>query len=158
MTFVDLTKAFETVVIDIMKLCQSLAAQLRLIAIARRFQDDMLPWVQNDEEPSVPFPVLNGVKQGWIPARTILSMSFSSMFTDEFKDCDDSNPIKYRFDGKLFNLRRLQAKQIPKYVLYKLLYADDMTKSLNRKELQGATDRALQACVNHFSQKSKRQR
>ena len=38
-------------------------------------------------------------------------MMFSAMLTDAFQDSDNGIPIRYRFDGKLFNLRRLQAVQ-----------------------------------------------
>ena len=38
-------------------------------------------------------------------------------------------PIRYRFDGKLFNLRRLQAKsKVQTEVLDEFLFADDMAK------------------------------
>ena len=37
-------------------------------------------------------------------------MMFSAMLTDAFQDVVDSFPIRYRFYGKLLNLRRLQAK------------------------------------------------
>ena len=37
-------------------------------------------------------------------------MMFSPMLTDTFQDGDNGIPIRYRFVGKLFNLRRLQAK------------------------------------------------
>ena len=51
-------------------------------------------------------------KRSWgcVLAPTLFSMMFSAMLTDAFQDCDDGFPIRYRFDGKLFNLRRLQAK------------------------------------------------
>ena len=52
------------------------------------------------------------------------------MLTDAVQDCDEGFPIRYRFDGKLFNLRRLQAKsKVQTGVLDKLLYADDMAKN-----------------------------
>ena len=35
---------------------------------------------------------------------------FSVMQTDAFQDVDNGIPIRYRFDGKLFNLRRFHAK------------------------------------------------
>ena len=39
-------------------------------------------------------------------------------------------PIRYRFDGNIFNLRRLQAKpKVQTDVLDELLYADDMDKN-----------------------------
>ena len=35
---------------------------------------------------------------------------FSAMITDVFQDDENGISIRYRFDGKLFNLRRLQDK------------------------------------------------
>ena len=56
-------------------------------------------------------------------------MVFSSMLTDAFQDDDNGIPIRYCFDGKLFNLRRLQAKSnVQTEVLDKFLFADDMAK------------------------------
>ena len=66
--------------------------------------------VQNDGEYSEPFTVTNGVTQGCVMAPTLFSMMFSAMLTDAFQDVDAGFPIRYRFDGKLLNLRRLQAK------------------------------------------------
>ena len=59
---------------------------------------------------SDPFPVSNGVKQGCVLASTLFCMMFSAMLTDAFQDSDNGIPIRYRFDGKLFSQRRLQAK------------------------------------------------
>ena len=39
-------------------------------------------------------------------------MMFSAMLTDAFQDGDNGIHIRYRVDGKLFNLRRLQAKKV----------------------------------------------
>ena len=54
---------------------------------------------------------------------------FSAMLTDAFQDGDNGIPIRYRFDGKLFNLRSLQAKskgqtEVPD----EFIFADDMAK------------------------------
>ena len=38
------------------------------------------------------------------------SMMFSAMLMDTFQDSDTGFLIRYRFDGNIFNLRRLQAK------------------------------------------------
>ena len=70
----------------------------------------MLARVQNDDEFSDPFPVTNGVQQGCVLASTLFSMMFSAMLTDAFQDSDNGIRIRYRFDRKLSNLRRLQAK------------------------------------------------
>ena len=52
---------------------------------------------------------------------------FSAMLTDAYQDGDNGIPIRYRFDGKLFNLRRLQAKsKVQTEVLDEFLFADDI--------------------------------
>ena len=75
---------------------------------------------------SEPFPVTNGVKPGCVMAQTLFSMMLSAMLTDALQDVDAGFPIRYRFDVKLLNVRRLQAKsKVQTDVVDKLLYADD---------------------------------
>ena len=78
--------------------------------MVRQFHEGMQAHIQNDGEYSAPFSVTNGVKQGCVMAPTLFSMMFSAMFTDTFQEVDAGFPIRYRFDCKLLNLRRLQAK------------------------------------------------
>ena len=83
-------------------------------------------------------------------APTLFSMMFSAMLTDAFQDVDAGFPIRYRFDGKLLNLRRLQAKsKVQTDVVDKLLYADDLAENAKSEEkMQGAVDRMSKACDN----------
>ena len=122
----------------------------RYIAMVRRLHDGMQACVQNDGEYSEPFPVTNGVKQGCVMAPTLFSLTFSAMLTDAFQDVDAGFPIRYRFDGKLLHLRRLQAKsKVQTDVVDKLFFADDLAKMPNhRKKMQGAVDRMSKACDN----------
>ena len=131
MTFVDLTKAFDTVSRDgLWKIMAKFGCPPRFIAMVRQFHDGMQARVQNDGEFSEPFEVTNGVKQGCVLAPTLFSMMFSAMLMDAFQDSDTGFPIRYRFDGNIFNLRRLQAKtKVQTDVLDELLYADDMDKN-----------------------------
>ena len=111
MTFVDLTKAFDTVGREgLWKIMAKFVCPTKFIAMVRQFHNGMLARVQNDDQFSDPFPVTNGIKQGCVQAPTLFSMMFAAMFTAAFQDGDNGIPIRYRFDGKLFNLRRLQAK------------------------------------------------
>ena len=111
MTFVELTKTFDTVSCEgLWKIMATFGCPTKFIAMVRQFHDGKLARVQNDGEFSDPLPVTNGVKQGCILAPTLFSMMFSAMLTAAFQDDDSGIPIRYRFDGKLFNLRRLQAK------------------------------------------------
>ena len=106
MTFVDLTKAFDTDSReDLWKIMAKFGCQTKFIAMVRQFPGGLLAWFQNDGEFSDPFPVTNGVKQGCVLALTLFSMTFSAMLTAAFQDGDNGIPIRYRFDGKLFNLK-----------------------------------------------------
>ena len=58
----------------------------------------------------IPFPVTNGIKQSCVLASTLFIVVFSVMITGAFQDGDNAISIRYGFDGKIFNLRRLQAK------------------------------------------------
>ena len=109
--------------------------------------DGMLAQVQNDGEVSDPFPVTNGVKQGCILAPSLFSMIFSAILTAAFQEDDNGTPItcRYHFDGKLFNLRRLQAKsKVQTEVLDEFLFADDMAKG-------APTEGKVQKGVNQVS-------
>ena len=152
MTFVDLTKAFDTVSRDgLWKIMAKFGCPPRFIAMVRQFHDGMQARVQNDGEFSEPFEVTNGVKQGCVLAPTLFSMMFSAMLMDAFQDSDTGFPIRYRFDGNIFNLRRLQAKtKVQTDVLDELLYADDMDKNASTEaKMQRAMDQVSQSCDNY---------
>ena len=151
MTFVDLTKAFDTVSCDgLWKIMAKFSCLPRYIAMVRQFHDRMQARVQNDGEYSEPFSVTNGVKQGCVMAPTLFSMMFSAMLTDAVQDVDAGFPIRSRFVGKLLNLRRLQAKfKVKTDVVDKLLYADDLAENAKSEEkMQGAVDRMSKVCDN----------
>ena len=78
-------------------------------------------------------------------------MMFSVMLMDAFQDSDTGFPIRYRFHGNIFNLRRLQAKtKVQTDVLDELLYADDMDKNANTEaKMQRAMDQVSQSCDNY---------
>ena len=62
-------------------------------------------------------------------------MMFSAMLPDAFQDVDAGLPIRYCFDGKLLNLRRLQAKsKVQTDVVDKLPYADDLAEKAKSEQ------------------------
>ena len=74
-TFVELTKAFDTVSRDgIWKIMTKFGCPPRFITMVRHFHDGMQARMQN--EFSGPFEVTNGVKQGCVLAPTLFSMMF----------------------------------------------------------------------------------
>ena len=152
MTFVDLTKAFDTVSREgLWKIMAKFGCPAKFIAMVRQFHDGMLARVQNDGEFSDTFPVTNGVKQGCVLVSTLFSMTFSAMLTDAFQDGDNGIPFRYRFDRKLFNLRRLQAKsKVQTEVLDEFLFADDMAKGAPTEEkMQKGVDQVSDSCDSY---------
>jgi hypothetical protein len=86
----------------------------------------MMVKVLDDSDESEAFPITNGVKQGCILAPTLFSMVFSAMLTDAFQGSQDGVRLRYRTDGRLFNLRRMQAiTKVKETVIRDLLFADD---------------------------------
>ena len=152
MTLVDLTDAFDTVSRDgLWKIMAKFGCPPRFIAVVRQFHDGMQARVQNDGEFSEPFEVTNGVKQGCVLAPTLLRMIVSAMLVDACQDSDTGISIRYRFDGNIFNLRRLQAKtKVQTDGLDDLLYADDMDKNASSvAKMQKAMDQVSQSCDNY---------
>ena len=79
-------------------------------------------------ELSKPFPISNGVKQGCVLAPTLFSIFFSMMLKQVIEDMgeDDGVYVRYRLDGSLFNLRRLQAHtRTNERLIRDLLFAED---------------------------------
>ena len=107
--------------------------------------------MQNDGEFSEPFEVTNRVKQSCVMAPKLFSMVFSAMLMDAFQDSDTGFPIRYRFDGNIFNHRRLQAKtHVQTDVLDELRYADDMDKyASSEAKMQRSKDQVSQSCDNY---------
>ena len=107
--------------------------------------------VQNDDEFSDPFRVTNGVKQGCVLAPTLFGMMFSAMVTAALQVVDNCIPIRYRFDGKLFNSRKLQAKsKVQTEVLEEFLFADDMAKGAPTEgKVQNRVDQVSDSCDSY---------
>ena len=127
MTFVDLTKVFDTVSREgLWKIMSKFGCPDRFVKIVRQFHDGMTTRVLDDGSSSEPFQVTNGVKQGCVLAPTLFSLMFSAMLTDAFRETSSGVPIKYKSDGTFFTLRRLQAvTNIKETVIRDLLFADD---------------------------------
>ena len=110
----------------------------RFISIVRQFYDNMKVCVMDNGKESKPFPVRNGVKQGYVFAPNLFSMVFSAMLTDSFHNCHDGVSLCYYTDGGLFNLRCLQAKtKVKETKVSDFLFTDDCA-------LNDCTEEAMQ--------------
>ena len=150
-TFVDLTKTFDIVSRnDLWNIMSKFGCPDRFITLVRQFHDGMQAQVLDNGESSTPFLLTNGVKQGCVLAPTVFSMMFTAMLTDAFQDSDPGINIRYRTDGKLFNLRRLQAKTKVHFdQLHDFLFADDCALNAGSPEdMQHSMDLFSTACTN----------
>ena len=145
-TFVDLTKAFDTVCREgLWEIMAKFGCPAKFISLVRQFHDGMQASVQDDGEHSEPFPVTNGVKQGCVLAPTLFSMMFSAMLDDAFRMGDIGVDFRFRTDGKLFNLRRLQAKtKVQEDIARDFLFADDCA-------LNAGTQSDMQESMNQLA-------
>ena len=150
-TYVDLTKAFDTVSREgLWKIMAKYGCPRKFITIVRQLHDGMLARVQDNGETSDPFPVSNGVKQGCVLAPTLFSLMFSAMLTDAFRDSDVGIGITYRTDGSIFNLKRPQAKtKVSKNTINDFLFADDCAlNAATEADMQYSVDKFSEACNN----------
>ncbi|KAL0195131.1 hypothetical protein M9458_008703, partial [Cirrhinus mrigala] len=147
-TFADLTKAFDTVSRQGMwQILERLGCPPKFLNMIIQFHEDQKGQVRLNTDLSVPFPILNGVKQGCVLAPTLFTIFFSMMLKQALQDFDDDDAvyIRYRLDGSLFNLRRLQAHtKTLDQLIRELLFADDAA-------LLAHTERALQRITSCFT-------
>ncbi|BHF82138.1 hypothetical protein SprV_0802527500 [Sparganum proliferum] len=86
-TFVDLTKAFDTLNREgLWKIIQKFGCPERFIEMVRQLHDGMMARVTDNGAVSEAFAVTNGVKQGCVLAPTLFSLMFSAMLMDAYRD------------------------------------------------------------------------
>ena len=128
-TFIDLTKAFDTVNREILwSILRKFGVPPKFLNILIQLHTGMQACVLVGGEQSPSFPVNIGVKQGCVLAPVIFNV-FLAAVTLLFHQSGTEGggvSVQFRLDGSLFNLRRLQTKTKNTLVnIQELQYADD---------------------------------
>ena len=144
--FVDLTKAFDTVNREALwKVLGKLGCPPVFVHMFRQLHRDMKARVAFNGKLSDEISVENGVKQGDIPAPTLFSIYFTVLLMNAFSDCDVGVLLQFRTSGKVFNLRRFNAKsKVFQDLVRELLYADDA-------DFLAHTENDMQLIMDNFS-------
>nr|VZI47182.1 unnamed protein product [Spirometra erinaceieuropaei] len=148
-TFVDLTKAFDTVNREgLWKIMQKFGCPERFTQMVRQLHDGMMARVTDNGAVSEAFAVTNGVKQGCVLAPALFSLMFSAMLMDAYRDQRPGIRIAYRTDGHLLNQRRMNFQsRVSTATVNKLLFADDCAlNTTSEEEMQRSMDLLSAAC------------
>ncbi|KAI8484505.1 hypothetical protein Bbelb_377760 [Branchiostoma belcheri] len=150
-TFVDLSKAFDTVSRkSLWMILERLGCPPKFLRMVIQLHEDQRGQVRSSNDLSEHFPITNGVKQGCVLAPTLFTIFFSMMLQQATEDLGDEDGIyiRYRTDGSLFNLRRLQAHtKTLEQLIRELLFADDAA-------LVAHTEFAMQRVTSCFAEAS----
>ncbi|BHF70263.1 hypothetical protein SprV_0301331300 [Sparganum proliferum] len=135
-TFVDLTKAFDTVSREgPWKIMQKFGCPERFIQMVLQLHDSMMARITDNGAVSEAFAVTNGVKQGCVLAPTLFSLMFSAMLMDAYRDERPGIRIVYRTDGQLLNQRRMHFQsRVPTITVHELFFADDCALNTTSEE------------------------
>ena len=145
-TSVGLLKAFDSLCREgLWKIMTKFGYPDQFITMVCQFHDGMMASVQDQNGSSTKFPVTNGVKQGCVLAPIIFSIMFSAMLHNAFSKDSIGIGFNYRFDGSIFNLRRLQAKtKISEEIVRDFIFVDDC-------DLAAGSQANLQHTMNLYS-------
>nr|VZI08286.1 unnamed protein product [Spirometra erinaceieuropaei] len=142
-TFLDLTKAFDTVNREgLWKIMQKFGCPERFTQMVRQRHDGMVARVTDNGAVSEALAVTNGVKQGCVLAPTLSSLMFPAMLMDAYRDECPGIRIAYRTDGHLLNQRRMHFQsRVSTTTVHELLFADDCALNTTlEEEMQRSMD------------------
>ncbi|XP_076028386.1 uncharacterized protein LOC143017482 [Oratosquilla oratoria] len=146
--FIDLTRAFDTVNREALWVILSkLGCPDKFVNLIRQFIDDMTGQVLLGGEVSESFNISNGVKQGFVLAPILFNLFFTCVLNHAFRDLDLGVYLRFRSEGSVFDLRRLNAKtKNTEKLILEELFVDDCTFMAHKEsDLQLIVDRFAEA-------------
>ena len=124
--FIDLTKAFDSVNRDALwAIMKKFGVPIKFLTVCKSLHNNNKSRVSYHGSLSDPFLTNTGVRQGCVLAPLLFNifMAALSIIVDS-KLQERGLDIRYRYDGGLFNIKRLSAKTRTRFIT-ELQYADD---------------------------------
>ena len=149
--FIDFKKAFDCVNRELLfVILEKIGCPVKMTKFIKALYSNVKAKVIVDGELSEAFNYDDGVKQGCKLAPTLYGIYAAILLHLSFNNINSNHSVKvrFRYDGNLFDLRRLKARSKVKYMyIQEAQYADDIALFSNRAEdLQD-----LLSAYNHVS-------
>nr|VZI39690.1 unnamed protein product [Spirometra erinaceieuropaei] len=151
-SFVDLTTAFDMGNRDVpRRIMQNFRCRKRFTQMARQLHDGTMARVTDNGTVSQTFEMTHGVTQGCVLAPTLLSLMFSGMLMDAYRDESPRIRITYRMDGRLLNHRRMHFwSRTSTTTVHELRFADDCVPNATTEEDMHRSTNGLVAVYSNF--------
>ncbi|BHF57084.1 hypothetical protein SprV_0100002500 [Sparganum proliferum] len=146
-TFLDLTKALDTVNCDAMwKIMQEFGCPERFTEMLRQLHDRIIVRVTGNGAISEAFVVANGAKRDCVlvPHPGLFSLKFLAMLMDDYRDESPGIRIAFKTEGHLPSSRHIRAPtRLPISTVHDLLLAGDCVLNITTGEERGPPRRQL---------------
>ena len=124
--FIDLTKAYDSVNREALWLVlQKFGFPAKIIRLIQSLHVGMNARVAMFGEISEEFSVTNGLRQGCVLAPSLFNIYFTAVLIEALHGLSSGIALRYKLDGRLFDVRRLKGKNTLKSLMQALMYADD---------------------------------
>ncbi|BHF65019.1 hypothetical protein SprV_0200802800 [Sparganum proliferum] len=120
----------------------------RFIQMVRQLQDGIMARVTDSGAVSEAFAVTKGMKQGCALAPTLISLMFTAILIDAYRDERPVSRIAYRTDGHRLKQRRMHFQsRVSTTTVHDLLFAGDCALNTTSEEkMQRSMDPFSAAC------------
>jgi len=145
--FIDLKKAFDMVHRKALwTALRRLGCPVKLVNVLKSLHEGNEARVIVGGELTESFPVTSGVRQGCVAAPLLFNIFMTAMLTlVDRRLLDRGISVNYRYEGGLFNLRRMKTQKITCRFITELQYADDLVLLAHTEaEVQRITDTFVQ--------------
>ena len=126
--FIDLMKAYDSVDREALWLVlKKFGFPDKIVALIQSLHEGMKARVTMFGELSEEFDIKNGLRQGCILAPSLFNVYFTVVLLEALQGLSNGIAIRYKLDGKLFDVRRLRGRNALYSLIQSLIYGCPFT-------------------------------